>query len=46
MANKIKLDVELNASINKAQDLYKQIDAGKGFSGPTGKEAQARFKGN
>ena len=46
MANKIKLDVELNASINKAQDLYKAIESGSGFSGSTGKEAQAKFKGN
>lgn len=46
MANKIKLDVELNTSIKKAQDLYKAIESGSGFSGSTGKEAQAKFKGN
>lgn len=46
MANKITLDVELKTTINKAQDLYKKIDQGKGFSGALGKEAQAKYKGN
>ena len=45
-ANKIVLDVELKSKIQQAHGIYNKIDQGKGFSGSTGKEAQAKFQGN